>query len=135
MANPAKDMTHKVFGKLLVLERAENDRKNQARWLCRCLNCGKEIVVLGTSLRQGVVWSCGSRECRNIKDKPEPAKTAENGPVTLCFGCQNAVGKCSWSARFEPVPGWDAKPTEIKTVGGQTCSSFLVRACPQYVPD
>ena len=44
------------YGRLTVIERAEN--KNGVRWRCRC-ECGKEIEVLGTSLRSGNTKSCG----------------------------------------------------------------------------
>lgn len=44
------------YGRLTVIERAEN--RNGVRWRCRC-ECGKEIEVLGTSLRSGNTKSCG----------------------------------------------------------------------------
>lgn len=27
----------------------------------------------------------------------------------LCWDCKNALGKCSWSQRFEPIEGWTAE--------------------------
>lgn len=44
----------------------------------------------------------------------------------LCWDCANACGGCSWSGidpvthkpRFEPVPGWKAKPTRTERSTG-----------------
>ena len=57
---------------------------------------------------------------------------------TLCWKCQKAGGKCSWSKCFEPVEGWDAKPTKvIDYCGGKQIitDSFNVRHCPEFVKD
>lgn len=57
-----KDMTGQKFGKLTVIERAEDyinkDGTKHVRWLCRC-ECGRETVVRGTALRYGSTTSCG----------------------------------------------------------------------------
>ena len=52
------DLTGQRFGRLVVMERAENDRNKNPRWKCRC-DCGKETVVLGHLLRTGNTRSCG----------------------------------------------------------------------------
>lgn len=53
-----KDLTGQKFGRLTVIERAENTRCGQARWKCRC-QCGKEVIITGELLRNGVTSSCG----------------------------------------------------------------------------
>lgn len=52
------DLTGQKFGKLTVLEHAENAKNGQARWKCKC-DCGKEVVVRGDVLRRGDAKSCG----------------------------------------------------------------------------
>lgn len=52
------DLTGQRFGRLTVLERAENTPSGQARWLC-CCNCGNLKVIRGQSLRSGITQSCG----------------------------------------------------------------------------
>ena len=52
------DMTGQKIGRLLVLERAENDKDGKAMWKCRC-DCGNDCVVLGAYLRNGNTKSCG----------------------------------------------------------------------------
>ena len=52
------------FGKLTVIERAPNNRRGQAMWICKC-DCGENSQpIIGTSLRSGKTHSCG---CLNIK--------------------------------------------------------------------
>ena len=52
------DETGNIYGKLTVLERAENGKYGSARWLCRC-QCGAQKVVAGDDLRHGKTKSCG----------------------------------------------------------------------------
>lgn len=52
------DLTGQRFGRLAVIERAENSRDGQAKWTCAC-DCGKQIVVRGDILRSGRTSSCG----------------------------------------------------------------------------
>lgn len=56
------DLTNTKFGKLLVVGRTDS-KKNNSMWLCLC-DCGKQINVLGCSLKSGATRSCGclSRE-------------------------------------------------------------------------
>lgn len=44
---------------------------------------------------------------------------------TLCWGCEKASGRCSWSKKFVPVEGWKAIPTT---------KSFDVYECPEFEP-
>ena len=55
---------------------------------------------------------------------------------TLCWECKKATGcgDCPWANRFEPVDGWDATPTEIKTVG-RIEQSYIVNDCPLFERD
>ena len=67
--------------------------------------------------------------------------------TNICFDCQNACGRCSWTEinpdtkrpRFEPVPGWTAKPV-LLNVGGmrdraRLIETYHVTQCPQFIPD
>lgn len=51
------DLTGKKFGRLLVIERAEN-RGRQTYWKCRC-DCGKIKEINGAKLKNGHTKSCG----------------------------------------------------------------------------
>lgn len=54
----AIDMIGRIFGKLVVCERAANDENGFYRWRCLCV-CGRESVAYGTQLRGGATKSCG----------------------------------------------------------------------------
>lgn len=58
------DLCGQRFGKLVVIERAEDyispKGKRHTRWKCLC-DCGKTTTVLATNLRQGVTTSCGCK--------------------------------------------------------------------------
>ena len=58
-----KDITGRVYGRLTVIERVENDKHGQARWKCLC-DCGNYTVAVTSELNRGNVRSCGclSRE-------------------------------------------------------------------------
>lgn len=50
-----------TFGRLTVLDQADNETQKRytvAKWKCVC-ECGSEVVVRGTSLRNGHTMSCG----------------------------------------------------------------------------
>lgn len=57
---------------------------------------------------------------------------------TLCWKCEKACGRCSWSDRFEPVDGWSAVPTKIlvssreKENSRKYTDSFDVYYCPEF---
>ena len=59
------DYTGRRFGKLLVLEKGEASATGAPRWKCLC-DCGKECLVLASSLRTGKRTSCG---CDSRKGK------------------------------------------------------------------
>lgn len=68
------DITNLKFGKLLVVENTFIKNKyGQIYWRCIC-DCGKEVVVLATSLRCKNTTSCGCwRILANAKYSPEEA--------------------------------------------------------------
>lgn len=53
-----KNLIGQRFGRLTVIERAENNKNGHVCWKCRC-DCGVKIVVDGGSLRNGDTKSCG----------------------------------------------------------------------------
>lgn len=52
------DLTGQRFGRLVVVNRIENNKYGETRWHCRC-DCGNEIDVFGGNLRKGHTKSCG----------------------------------------------------------------------------
>lgn len=68
----AIDETGNRYGHLLVLHRGNSKRTSSGNsvvmWTCRC-DCGKEIDVRGTNLRNGHSTSCGCRHDKAIKQE------------------------------------------------------------------
>lgn len=52
------DLTGHVFGRLTILDRAENIKSGRTRWNAKC-GCGNQTVVTRNDLRSGDTNSCG----------------------------------------------------------------------------
>ena len=97
-----KDMTHQKFGRLSVLQRAQNDKHNRTRWLCVC-DCGNQKIITRKNLQNGDTRSCGclrrmkGRTPSNFKDithkkfgrltvlERHAARTKQGGIQWLCI--------------------------------------------------
>ncbi|MBT6050762.1 MAG: hypothetical protein HOG49_28500 [Candidatus Scalindua sp.] len=53
-----KDISGQRFGRLEAIKRVNNTKYNRTQWLCKC-DCGKEKVVVTSSLTLGLTKSCG----------------------------------------------------------------------------
>lgn len=79
-----KDLTGRVYGRLTVIRFAGHKGKHRrTAWLCKC-ECGKEVVVRGTSLARFATVSCGCWRKQTFKyTKGRPthgmSKTPEYG--------------------------------------------------------
>lgn len=60
-----KDETGNSYGLLIVVGRANSDRKGKATWLCLC-ECGQWRKVCGNHLRSGHTRSCGCDQKRKV---------------------------------------------------------------------
>lgn len=61
------DLTGQRFGRLVVIEQAERDKRGQVLWTCQC-DCGSQCVVLGVSLRSEKTKSCGCFQRESARD-------------------------------------------------------------------
>ena len=64
MGRHREDLTGRIFGRLIVLERAEDyvyqNGKMKTRWLCECSCTEKnKVIVHGSALKSGATQSCG----------------------------------------------------------------------------
>lgn len=71
------DLTGKVYGKLTVVDRAEN-KSRAPMWNCKC-SCGKTKVVNGGSLRRGYTKSCGCNQGIPQDLHPEAGQCSTKG--------------------------------------------------------
>lgn len=65
-----KDETGNRYGKLLVLKIDEStiESGKRKKWVCQC-DCGKQISVNGTSLRNGNTKSCGCTRTQKLVER------------------------------------------------------------------
>lgn len=62
-----KDLTGQRFGRLTVIRRVQNNKYNEAMWLCRC-DCGNEKTISGKCLRRkNNTSSCGCLQRERAK--------------------------------------------------------------------
>lgn len=59
MAKPL-DLIGKKFGSVTVIDRAENNKRGNTMWFCKC-DCGNNFVALGYDLTHKRTTSCGCR--------------------------------------------------------------------------
>lgn len=62
------DLTGKKFGRLTVIERVENAKYGQIRWLCKC-DCGGTTISRSYNLKSGRAKSCGCLSKENLDRK------------------------------------------------------------------
>ena len=86
------DLTGQRFGKLVVLERGEDNisphGKRRGQWLCKC-DCGNVVLAMDNSLRAGYKKSCGclltgDSEIQKMRD--EFAKLSEKDAAEILNG-------------------------------------------------
>jgi len=62
------DLTGRRFGRLLVIHRDGTDKWRQVKWRCLC-DCGSEVNIVGSSLRNGDSQSCGCLQKESIASR------------------------------------------------------------------
>ena len=62
-----KDLTGMKFGRLTVIERRGSDKHKKALWLCKC-DCGNEVIVRGSNLKDGFTTSCGCHQKDKVRE-------------------------------------------------------------------
>lgn len=114
------DLTGHQFGKLTVIEKAENLR-NRSAWKCRC-ECGNEKIVVTSDLKSGNTKSCGCIQkefAKNLKYEHGLHDTRLNriwkamrqrcsNPRSSAFHIYGAEGKtvCDEWQTFKPFYDW-----------------------------
>ena len=78
------DLTGQRFGKLLVIERAENAKDGATRIFCTC-DCGNTKIVLSKHLKSGAITDCGcQRSAKSIAARVEHG-TGHGGANTRLY--------------------------------------------------
>ena len=66
----------------------------------------------------------------------KPNRGYKDGKEQLCWYCEKACGRCSWSRSFTPIEGWEAEPTTVRNrdTAQRTTATYYIKACPEYEP-
>lgn len=73
MVKVREDLTGRIFGRLVVIEQAEDyvsiNGQHQARWLCQC-ECGSDpVIVWGKHLKNQHTLSCGCYHSQRVAEE------------------------------------------------------------------
>ena len=53
--------------------------------------------------------------------------------TSICIDCKKSTGLCSWSKKFKPVEGWEAKEVKRSSWGyPQGFVGYKVIRCPEF---
>lgn len=109
------------YGQLTIIERAENDNRNQTRVVCKC-DCGKVVTVRIIHLKSGMTKSCGCYLRERVKQSSTKHGQSNsrlysvwNGMKDRCYNINNRQYKnyggrgikiCEEWQDFEPFYKW-----------------------------
>lgn len=96
------------FGRLTVLERAENDLSGLTRWKCLCA-CGTVTTVRGQDLRRGRQVSCG---CWKDKQTTERNRKHDQAGTRLHRIWKNMKSRC-YNPRVASYKDYGARGVQI----------------------
>jgi len=84
----------KKFGRLLVIDRAENTPQGQARWLCLC-DCGNKHIAKSIVLRRGISKSCGCLNLESLSKRQRIHGHTINGTSPTFHSWAGMMARCS----------------------------------------
>ena len=91
--------------------------------MAKCEYCGKGFITKSSKKKY-----C-SRECKLMAFQLKRQQNEQ-----LCWSCQKACGRCSWSKNLTPVKGWEATPVMVKDDEGNI-RTYHITSCPEYIHD
>ena len=95
------DLTGKKFGRLTVIERAENKKEGRVCWKCKC-DCGNETIVTGKNLRSGHTTSCGCLKIERCKRRLIDLTGKRFGRLTVIERAENdKSGNPFWKCKCD----------------------------------
>lgn len=99
--NTSRNLIGKKFGKLKVIARSENDKKNQSMWICLC-DCGSMTKVCTYHLTSGKTKSCGClRKLSAHKVHFDDLKGKTFGKLTVIGRSENINNRTMWECLCE----------------------------------
>lgn len=78
----SKTLIGKKFGKLLVIEKSQKQKRTS--WICQC-DCGNKKEVIGTYLKNGNTKSCGCEKYKGLIEYNQKASEEAKIPIGTRF--------------------------------------------------
>lgn len=98
--NRLQDLTGQRFGRLTVIERAEN-KGSKTRWLCLC-DCGNKAVKVGSDLKNGNTQSCGCLRSEKSSERSLKDLTGKKfGMLTVLHRTDNLGKNTMWLCKCD----------------------------------
>lgn len=121
------DLTGQRFGRLTVIERAQNQGKHVA-WLCQC-DCGKTTTVKGTLLRSGKTQSCGCIRTE-LRRSIKKDLTGQRFGRLLVLGLspESKTGRIRWRCLCDCGKEVDVNPASLMNGQTQSCGCLATEA-------
>jgi hypothetical protein len=99
------------FGKLLVIDRAENI-KGRTAWLCAC-DCGKETIVLGKQLKNKMAKSCGCLRTEKLLARTVKHMATSNGKQTSEYKCWAGMKKRCYNPKNKEYKNYGGRGIKV----------------------
>ncbi len=114
-----KDLTGERFGRLRVVERADDviyrDGRKRTAWLCLC-DCGTSCIIAGSTLQSGTSNSCGCLRSDLLKAR----NTKHNGSFERLYRVWNDIKKRCYNPSYK----------QFKDYGGRG-----IKVCDEWLKD
>lgn len=115
-----KDLKGKKFGRLLVIDRADNYKDGRTKWKCQC-DCGNIIDVMSTNLLRGNTKSCGCYSGEYIsKSKINDLTGKRYGKLTVLYRVDKRGKNSCWYCKCDCGVEKEISAVALKR-GQQSC--------------
>lgn len=95
------DITGQRFGRLVVIERYNDNKNGEAKWKCHC-DCGNEAIVSGNNLRSGKTKSCGCQKSISSHNSHfEDLRMKKFGKLTVIRRADNRKRRTMWECKCD----------------------------------
>lgn len=89
------DLTGQRFGKLTIEKRVENNKHNQAMWLCKC-ECGGTTITTTQKIKSGHTKSCGCLVIEARINRAEDHTGKRFSRLVVIGSSERVKGKIAW---------------------------------------
>ena len=107
MSKP-NNLTGQRFGRLVVIRRVQNNEKGNTVWCCRC-DCGKEVDIVGYSLKSGKSKSCGCLHSEVVAETYKRTKTTHKEKKTRLYRIWKGIKYRCFNSNSKDFPHYGGR--------------------------